>query len=121
MANFKEILQKIHQKPGMYLGAPSISALQMFLGGYLFARQEQNLALTPEEQEFEQFQGWVQQRFQVRATVSWAKVILLHAADERSGFELFFELWTEFLQRNQQPEETSRQLEPELETRQIAC
>ena len=96
MGLFK-LLKTIQQRPGMFLGAPSVSSLQMFLGGYFFARHEQGLAITEEEQIFERFQGWAEQRFQVKASVSWAKIILLYSADERAGFELFFELWEEFV------------------------
>ena len=92
-----KLLETIQERPGMFLGAPSVSGLQMFLGGYFFARHEQGLAVTEEEQIFEEFQGWVEQRFQVQASVSWAKIILLYSADERGGFELFFGLWEEFL------------------------
>lgn len=104
-----DLLDKIRQKPGIYIGAPSLSSLHMFLCGYTFSRQEQNLALTPEEQTFEKFQAWTQQRFQINASVSWAKIILLHTADERAGFELFFELWNDFL--SEQVKEPIREYE----------
>ena len=104
MANLYKLLGNIHRRPGMYLGSPSVSGLHLFLCGYLFARQEQGLALTAEEREFELFQGWVQQRFGISASLSWARILLLHSADERAGFELFFELWGEFLVRGQDEE-----------------
>jgi hypothetical protein len=97
MSSFYELLKKIHKKPGIYIGSPSLSNLYMFLCGYSFSRQEQGIALTVEEQEFARFQGWIQQRFNVRASVSWAKIILFYSVDDRSGFETFFELWTEFV------------------------
>lgn len=97
MSDLYDLLGKIHQKPGIYIGSPSLSHLHMFLCGYAFSRQEQGMALTDQEKEFEQFQAWVQQRFNISASVSWAKIILLFSADERDGFERFFELWSEFL------------------------
>ncbi|WP_187329320.1 hypothetical protein [Halomicronema hongdechloris] len=33
----------------------------------------------------------------MRASVSWAKVILRHAADEWAGVELFLQRWAEFV------------------------
>ncbi|EKU98365.1 hypothetical protein Lepto7375DRAFT_7648 [Leptolyngbya sp. PCC 7375] len=101
MAGFNDLLNKIRQKPGMYIGSPAVSGLHLFLCGYGFARQEQGLAITVEEEVFEQFQPWVQERFGVRASVSWAKIVLLHAVDERGGFELFYELWDEFMAQQQ--------------------
>lgn len=97
MNSLYNLLKQIRSKPGLYLGVPSLSHLQMFLCGYAFSRQEQGLPLTIEEKVFEQFQPWIQQRFNISASVSWAKIILLYSADERTGFELFFELWDEFL------------------------
>ncbi|ASC69750.1 hypothetical protein XM38_006790 [Halomicronema hongdechloris C2206] len=104
MAGLYNLIRKIHQQPGLYVGTPSISNLYMFLCGYAFSRQEQGLEITAEEKEFEKFQTWIQQRFKISATVSWAQIILLHAADERSGFELFFELFSEFLAQHQDSE-----------------
>jgi hypothetical protein len=101
MTDFYDLLRKIHQKPGIYISSPALSHLYMFLCGYAFSRQEQDLALTDQEKEFEQFQTWIQQRFNVDASISWAKIILLYSADERDGFERFFELWSEFLQEQQ--------------------
>ena len=110
MANLYNLLQKIHQKPGVYIGSPSVSSLYMFLCGYGYSRQEQGLNLTAEEQEFEKFQAWVQQRFKITASVSWAKVILLHSADERAAFELFFGLLAEFINEHHPDEEIRTQL-----------
>ena len=110
MSTLYDLLNKIHQKPGIYIGAPSLSNLYMFLCGYSFSRQEQGIPLTVEEQEFDRFQGWIQQRFNVSASVSWAKIILLYSVDDRSGFEMFFELWTEFVrqQRNETSDESDK-------------
>lgn len=82
----------------------------MFLYGYSFSRQEQGIELTAEEQEFEQFQAWVQRRFSITASVSWAKIILLHSVDEWAGFELFFDLWSKFVDEQHPHEEMQAQL-----------
>jgi hypothetical protein len=95
----------------MYIGAPSVSGLHLFLCGYAFSRQEQGIENTAEEKAFEQFQPWIQQRFNTNASVSWAKIILLHSADERAGFELFFELWDEFIRQQRTPPEYSSEYE----------
>lgn len=97
MKNLYHVLNEIRQRPGIYLGSPSVSNLYMFLCGYGFSRQEQGLEVTAEEKEFERFQAWVQRRFNVSASVSWAKIILLHSTDERAGFELFFDLLDTFV------------------------
>jgi hypothetical protein len=50
MCSLYDLLNKIHQKPGVYIGAPSVSGLHLFLCGYAFSRQEQGLAITAKEQ-----------------------------------------------------------------------
>lgn len=46
MSDLYDLLEKIHQKPGIYIGSPSLSHLHIFLCGYAFSRQEQGIALT---------------------------------------------------------------------------
>jgi len=48
MSNFYTLLIKIYQKPGLYLGSPSLSNLYMFLQGYGFAREEQAVGCVNE-------------------------------------------------------------------------
>jgi hypothetical protein len=105
MSDLSELLHKIRQKPAVYLGVPSLSNLYMFLCGYGFSRQELGLPLTVEEALLEGFQPWLQQRFRIDVSASWAKIILLYSVDERAGFELFFNLWDEFIAQQQQAAE----------------
>lgn len=110
MSNLYNLLKEINQKPGLYIGSPSVSNLYMFLCGYEFSRQEQELELTAEEKEFEQFQSWIQQRFNITTSASWAKIILLHSADERSGFDLFFKLLAEFVKQQRRNDKLKENL-----------
>ncbi len=100
MIGFYKLIQKIKQRPSLYLGQRSISHLQTFLDGYTFARREQNLPVTEEEREFEGFQEWVEFRFNQQSTQSWAKIILFYSEDERDALVRFFELFAEFWQHH---------------------
>lgn len=101
MSGLYDILEKIKQKPGIYLGVPSISALRMFLVGYQFARRELGIATTESESDFyKKFQPWLQKRFQVQTVNSWDKIILLYSVDEKEAFTYFFKLLEEFLKEN---------------------
>lgn len=104
MANLFHTLTKIKEAPGMYLGRPSVSDLFMFLVGYEFARSQMGIELEPSEEYFYQnFQPWLQEKFGVRSTASWAKLIMLSCHDEKAGFHKFFALLDEFIaQDNQQ-------------------
>ncbi|WP_238360615.1 hypothetical protein [Iningainema tapete] len=109
MIGFYQIIQKIKQRPSLYLGQRSISHLQTFLDGYTFARREQGVPTTEEEREFEEFQEWIEQRFNQESTQSWARIILFYSEDERDALDRFFELFAEFLQRNNNLVSTAHQ------------
>ena len=103
MISLYQLLQKIKAKPGMYIGYPSVSELFMFLCGYRRACQDMGLPLSDEEREFHEFQPWLQKRFRLSTSASWAKIILLYAGNETHAFEMFFELLEEFFNSRQQP------------------
>ena len=61
MEGIYEVLQKIKNRPGMYIGKSSITILRHFLVGYQFARRELGLELTQEDTDFyDNFQPWIQ-------------------------------------------------------------
>ena len=101
MIGLFELLQKVEKNSGMYLGRQSVSDLFMFLAGYEFARSQINEELTQEEEDFyNEFQPWVQQKLGVRSVTSWSKLIMLSCHDEKTGFEMFFKILREFQVRN---------------------
>ena len=101
MIGLFELLHKVEKNSGMYLGRQSVSDLFMFLAGYEFARSQINEELTQEEEDFyNDFQPWVQQKLGVRSVTSWSKLIMLSCHDEKTGFEIFFKILREFQVRN---------------------
>jgi hypothetical protein len=90
MSNLFELLEKINQRPGLYIGTASVTALRHFLVGYKFARQEMGLLPTEEELDFHQeFQPWLQRHLYVRTVNSWDKIILIKCIDKKAAFALF--------------------------------
>ncbi len=102
MTELYDLLNKIQQKPGMYIGCPSVSDLFMFLCGYQYAHQNMGNPITEQENEFHEFQPWLQKRFGVSTSASWARIILLYSGDEADGLKNFFDLLTEFRNERQQ-------------------
>ncbi|MGI2902198.1 hypothetical protein [Tolypothrix sp. VBCCA 56010] len=101
MSRLLEILQKIKAKPGMYIGRASVSDLFLFLVGYKTALIELKIESTEEEMDFyREFQPWLQQKYHVSTSNSWAKIIMLYCVNEKEGFESFFKLLDEFLARD---------------------
>jgi hypothetical protein len=100
MSNFYNLLQKIKQRPALYLGKRSLSHLQVFLDGYTFACCELGIEVTKQEREFEEFQEWIEQRFNQVDTQSWSRIILFYSEDESDALDKFFELFDKFLERD---------------------
>ncbi len=97
MIGFYELINKIKQRPALYLGKCSLSQLQSFLDGYTSALRQADIPVSQEEQEFEQFQEWIEVKFSQPSTQSWSRIILFYSEDERDALESFFELLNEFI------------------------
>ncbi|MCW6038667.1 hypothetical protein K4A83_20665 [Spirulina subsalsa FACHB-351] len=91
-----DLLERIKQRPGMYLGRVSLTRLKMLLLGYGMSRGELGLQLTQQEKQFSQFQKWIQEKYDVKSSEGWENIILSQVDDERLAFELFFELFEQF-------------------------
>jgi hypothetical protein len=101
MSNLFELLEKISQKPGLYIGTSSVTALRHFLVGYKFARQEMNLLPSEAELDFyREFQPWLQNRFRLQTVNSWDKILLFKFVDEQAAFTNFFILLAAFRDRD---------------------
>ena len=101
---YNELLRSIKKRPGMYLGTSSITRLDMLLRGYNLARREAGIAPTEQEKEFEGFQSWIQEKYDIKLGQSWAKIILFYSVDEYEALEKFFELFEEYLDRDKSSE-----------------
>lgn len=97
---YKEIPSNIKKRPGMFLGANSITRLDMLLRGYSLARREVGVPPTEPEREFAGFQSWVEEKYGINSGQSWSKIILFYSVDEPEALQKFFELFEEYLNRN---------------------
>ncbi|MEH2205583.1 MAG: hypothetical protein V7K53_16130 [Nostoc sp.] len=97
---YNEILTNIKKRPGMFLGANSITRLDMLLRGYSLARREVGVPPTEPERQFEGFQSWVEEKYGINSGQSWSKIILFYSVDEPEALQKFFELFEEYLNRN---------------------
>jgi hypothetical protein len=91
-----DLLVRVKQRPGMYLGKVSITRLKMLLMGYSMSRGELGLELTQQEKQFARFQQWVQEKYQINSPQGWENIILSQVEDEKLAFDLFFELFEQF-------------------------
>ena len=106
MSGLYEVLQKIKPRPGMYIGKPSVSYLFHFLVGYEFARGELDIEPTEWEEDFhDNFLPWIQEKYHVSTSNSWANIIMLHCGSEKEGLDSFYKLLDEFTNRGKSLDE----------------
>ncbi len=98
MLDLYDLIRNIQKRPAMYLGRSTISNLRTFIAGYSFARRQMQIPQTTQEQEFSNFQTWIQQKYNVAYNQTWDQIILFFSKDENSAFEEFFKLFDEFKQ-----------------------
>lgn len=91
-----DLLSKIRKNPGMYLGEESITRLDSFLGGYVYANFEKGE--TKRDEWIDGFQAFVDERYQNNMTIGWCDVILRHEKNEVAAFRRFFQLLDKYLE-----------------------
>ncbi len=103
MFTLYERIQKIRERPGLYLGEASISKLRAYLEGYQAALRDCDIPKTEQEEEFYQFHEWVRQYYNFsESTSGWNNMILARSSDEAQALEIFFDLFDQFLEQQKQ-------------------
>lgn len=93
-----EKLDLVRLRPGMYLGANSVSKLFTFISGFRFALPNESPKLQSEGHlPFMYFNAYVAERYKCSGSMGWANILLRVCNDsEEDGLKLFFELLDEF-------------------------
>ena len=97
MDTLYDLLQKIRERPTLYLGEPSITFLNHFISGYAFGRREIEVGST---NCLAGFQEYVQKYYNTCLTKGWAGLILDHSSNQKEALEKFFELLDEHIAYN---------------------
>lgn len=93
-----EKLDLVRLRPGMYLGANSVSKLYTFISGFRFALSYVSPKLQSEGYlPFNYFNAYVAERYNCSGSMGWANILLKVCNDsEEDGLKLFFEVLDEF-------------------------
>jgi len=91
-------IQQMKQRPGMYIGKKSLHLLQAYLNGYIAYHNEVND--KPNYFFLPEFQEYVQQRYNIHTTHSWASLITFFSCNDNDAFDKFYELLDDFFARN---------------------
>ena len=76
----------------MVLGSNSIVTLRAFLDGWMFGSR----GTIIDEFILDEFQEWIAEKYRVKGTQSWERIIIFYSIDEYKALMNFFELFKEF-------------------------
>jgi hypothetical protein len=89
-----ELLEKILERPPLFLGFASVPRMKAFIDGYIFAHFTS--ASEVNDSLYEGFQKYVTIRFGFEDSKSWASIIMFMGLSEAGSFRLAKELWKEY-------------------------
>jgi len=85
------LISTINKNPIMYLGEPNIYYLKNYLIGFCVGSSNDNLIVLNE------FQDWIQKKYVIQKSISWAEIISeIALREELDALLLFFSLFEEF-------------------------
>jgi hypothetical protein len=93
-----ELLQKIFERPVLFLGNESVPKMKAFIDGYIFAHFI--LGVEINDSLYDGFQKYVSSHFRFEDTKSWASIISFMGLSETGSFRLAKELWLEYKSEN---------------------
>ncbi|MDP4176787.1 MAG: hypothetical protein Q8900_00415 [Bacillota bacterium] len=90
------LLYKIKERPGMYIGCKSLTSLADFVNGYLLAKHEDGINI----EFFDGFNKWIAEKYSIKSTHDWSRIISFYYLSPESAFDKFYEHLEEFLEEN---------------------
>ena len=98
MKNLKDYFAEIRQRPGMYLGANSISKLFDHLQGYQMTYWNNSIVNSEDTHFFENFNDFVYRYYGLTSNENWKTVILTQELNsEEDALITFFNLFDSFM------------------------
>lgn len=91
------IINKVKEKPGLYIGEPSLSKLYIFILGYIQCMRERDKD-SPEFLSY--FQNYIEVQYKINKTLifrHWSDIILFFNANEEEAFFEFYVKMEEYL------------------------
>ena len=95
-----DLLERVRERPGMYIGSCSLTALFYWIEGYNFALTNHKIGSDSNYLLPIDFNDWVAYRLHYyESTSGWRNMILKACRDEVKGFKKFFQLLDEYKTR----------------------
>lgn len=90
------LLEYICSSPSMYLKSSNIDNLYSFISGYLQAKKFFRLKFDLEEEQFLNFQPWLERKYPSCKGISWLRIVTFYSVDEYNALEAFNKHLAEF-------------------------
>ncbi len=78
----------------MYIGTGSILCFKSFIDGWYFRDLESDIKM----EVLDDFNHWIQARYELNDTRNWDRIILFYSQDENDALTQFFRLFDIFLE-----------------------
>ena len=88
-----ELISEIEKNPKNWLGEKDIKYLNVFLNGYFHGKN-----FSDDSNMIYEFGRFIEDRFNVRTTEGWAKIIESNSENGQLAIDNFFNFFREFLQ-----------------------
>ena len=86
------IINQIKLRPTMYIGERSVHCLKAFLDGFVMGQEDSSECTR----FMTEFQEWIQARFGVSTTQSWAQIVTFYSSDQCAALDKALNLLIEF-------------------------
>lgn len=97
-----ELIDRMRERPAIWLGKKSITLVNVFLWGYEAAERDYNIKIKSKKQLLP-LDWWFMHEFtkikchEYESTAGWCNIILNHCGgDEKLAFDKFYEFFDEF-------------------------
>ena len=94
-----ELILKIKECPGMYIGTVSVERLRIFLEGYFHAMRENGLDC--EKDAYDEFNKWFRNKYQITDSILWDRYLSDTIHDQNEAFNTFMREFEMFLDQKQ--------------------
>ena len=95
--NITNMILRIKERPGMFLGTPSVTRLRCFLEGYLQAMHDTDTDCWKDE--YDEFNEWFARKYNISESILWDRYLLQTIPDESEAFNTFTDEFETFLSR----------------------
>ncbi len=91
----EELVSRIAERPGMFLGEATLSRFHAFLLGWMLESTDQHT-----EEVMKGFQNWIATRYRMTTSHSWAEIIRFYSANDVAALGEALALFKEYFEQH---------------------